>query len=46
MNWNSIVLCVCVAATGIVALIVGQTDAALACIGGLVGILSPPPYKQ
>lgn len=43
-SWNAIVVCGLLAACGIVALVVGQTDMAALAIGALAGVLAPSPF--
>jgi hypothetical protein len=42
---QSIIVTVAVAATGLVALVLGQNDIALMCVGAEVGLLAPSPVR-
>jgi hypothetical protein len=45
VNWNSLAVCVLLAACGIVALVL-KNDLAAVCVGALVGVLTPTPYER
>ena len=43
--WNSLIVCILLGICAVVALFVGNSEAAALCIGALAGVMSPPPYK-